>query len=41
MNKTKCFYCVNEATHFDIVQKDSKYLIADVCNSHLVVGLSS
>jgi hypothetical protein len=41
MNKTKCFYCTKEATHFDIVQTDTEYLIADVCNNHLVVGLSS
>lgn len=41
MGKLKCFYCVSDATYFDIVQKGSKYIVADVCNNHLVMGLSS
>jgi hypothetical protein len=41
MKKGKCFYCDNDATYFDVVQNEKKYLIADVCDQHVVVGLSS
>jgi hypothetical protein len=41
MKESKCFFCDNKAAYFDVVQKDSEYIVADVCNSHLVMGLSS
>lgn len=41
MKESKCFFCEKTAAYFDIVQTDSKYIIADVCNNHLVMGLSS
>lgn len=41
MKNTKCFYCDKKATHFDVVQKDKDYAIADVCDKHVVVGLAS
>jgi hypothetical protein len=41
MKESRCFFCDKVATHFDVVMKDSEYIVADVCNGHLVIGLSS
>lgn len=41
MKESKCFFCDNKAAYFDVVQTDSSFVVADVCNSHLVMGLSS
>jgi hypothetical protein len=41
MKESKCFFCDKTAAYFDVVQKDSEYIVADVCNGHLVMGLSS
>lgn len=41
MKESKCFFCERRAAYFDVVQTDSDYIIADVCNYHLVMGLSS
>ena len=41
MKESRCFFCDKVATHFDVVMKDSEYIVADVCNGHLVMGLSS
>jgi hypothetical protein len=41
MNKTKCFFCDNEAAYLDVVVKHADYLVADVCMKHLDMGLSS
>jgi hypothetical protein len=41
MNKTECFFCESEATHLDVVVNHSDYIVADVCQKHLVIGLSS
>jgi hypothetical protein len=41
MKEFKCFFCDKLATHYDVVMKDSEYVVADVCNVHLVMGLSS
>jgi hypothetical protein len=41
MNKTKCFFCDKEATHLDVVVDHADYIVADVCNKHLQMGLSS
>jgi hypothetical protein len=39
MNKSKCFFCDSDATHFDIVVNNEKYIVADVCLDHLSMGL--
>jgi len=36
-----CFYCDKKATHFDIVVNQKDYIVADVCEKHLSLGLSS
>jgi len=41
MNKNKCFFCEEEATHFDIVVNHSEFIVADVCLEHLSMGLVS
>lgn len=41
MKKTKCFFCEKDATHFDIVIDHNEYTFADVCLSHLSMGLIS
>ena len=41
MNKSKCFFCEKDATHFDIVVNHSDYIVADVCIGHLSMGLVS
>lgn len=41
MKKSKCFFCENDATHYDIVVDHSKYIVADVCLIHLSIGLVS
>lgn len=40
MKNTKCFYCDKKATHFDVVQNGDDYLVADVCDLHVAIGLS-
>ena len=39
MNKSKCFFCDNDATHFDIVVNHEEYIVADVCLDHLSMSL--
>ena len=34
MNKTKCFFCDQEATYYDVVVNDDNYIVADVCSNH-------
>ena len=41
MKEYKCFFCEKEATHFDIVVNHSEYIVADVCLTHLSMGLVS
>ena len=41
MEKSKCFFCSKDATHFDIVVNHEDYIVADVCISHLSMSLSS
>ena len=41
MQKSKCFFCENDATHFDVVVNHSAYIVADVCLTHLSMGLVS
>lgn len=41
MEKSKCFFCKNDATHFDIVVNHEKYIVADVCLPHLSMALTS
>ena len=41
MKEYKCFFCEKEATHFDIVVNHSDYIVADVCLTHLSMGLVS
>ncbi len=41
MKESKCFFCDKAAVYFDIVMKDSEYIVADVCSKHVVMGLSS
>lgn len=41
MNKTKCFFCDEDATYLDVVVNHADYIVADVCNKHLTMGLSS
>ena len=41
MKKTKCFFCEEDATHYDVVINNSDYKIADVCFTHLSLGLVS
>jgi hypothetical protein len=41
MNKSKCFFCDQEATHYDVVVDHSDYIIADVCFKHYSVALIS
>ena len=41
MNKTKCFFCDQEAAYLDVVVNHADYIVADVCKKHLEMGLSS
>ena len=41
MNESKCFFCEKGATHYDVVVDNLKYIVADVCLTHLSVALSS
>jgi hypothetical protein len=41
MNKTKCFFCDEDAAYLDVVVNHADYVVADVCNKHLTMGLSS
>jgi hypothetical protein len=41
MEKYKCFFCDEEATHYDVVVDHAKYIVADVCLNHLSMGLVS
>ena len=41
MNRSKCFFCDKDATHFDIVVDHADYIGADVCFGHLSMGLVS
>lgn len=41
MKKSKCFFCDNDATHYDIVVNQDDYIVADVCFNHLSMGLMS
>ena len=41
MNKYKCFFCDDEATHYDVVIDHADYIVADVCFKHLSMGLVS
>lgn len=41
MNKSKCFFCEKDATHYDIVVSHAKFVVADVCLDHLSMGLIS
>jgi hypothetical protein len=41
MKESKCFFCDRAAAYFDVVMKDSEYIVADVCSKHVVMGLSS
>jgi hypothetical protein len=41
MEKSKCFFCHKDATHFDIVVNNDDYIVADVCLDHLSMGLMS
>ena len=41
MNQSKCFYCDNDASYFDVIMDNEEYLVADVCMDHLKMGLSS
>jgi len=41
MNKSICFFCEKEATHYDVVVNHSDYVVADVCFNHLSISLSA
>lgn len=41
MNKSKCFFCKEDATHYDIVVDHAEYIVADVCLVHLSMSLVS
>lgn len=41
MNNSKCFFCEKNATHYDVVINNSKYIVTDVCLTHLSIALSS
>jgi hypothetical protein len=41
MEKSKCFFCLKDATHCDVVVNFDSFIIADVCISHLSMGLVS
>lgn len=41
MKKNKCFFCEKDATYYDVVIDNSEYIIADVCFTHLSMGLVS
>jgi hypothetical protein len=41
MNKAKCFFCDADALYYDVVVKDEKYIVADVCAKHFTVSLVS
>jgi hypothetical protein len=41
MEKSKCFFCDKDATHFDVVVNHAEYIFADVCLGHLSMGLVS
>lgn len=41
MNRSKCFFCEKDATHYDVVINHEDYVVADVCFDHLSMGLVS
>lgn len=41
MEKSKCFFCSKDATHYDVVVDHADYIVADVCLDHLSMGLVS
>jgi hypothetical protein len=41
MEKSKCFFCNKDATHYDIVVNHEDFIVADVCMTHLSMGLVS
>lgn len=41
MEKYKCFFCEEDATHYDVVVNQAEYIVADVCLTHLSIGLIS
>lgn len=34
MSGSKCFFCDNEATYYDVVVNNGGYIVADVCSKH-------
>jgi hypothetical protein len=41
MKSGKCVYCEKDAKYFDVILDNEEYIIADVCDHHLKMGLSS
>ncbi len=41
MKLGKCVYCKEDAKYFDVVLNNDDYIVADVCEDHLEMGLSS
>ena len=41
MDKSKCFFCDKDATHYDVVVDNADYIVADVCFYHLSVSLNA
>jgi hypothetical protein len=41
MERSKCFFCEQDATHYDVVVKHADFIVADVCLDHLSIGLTS
>lgn len=41
MKSGSCVYCEQDAKYFDIVLNNDDYIVADVCEDHLEMGLSS
>lgn len=41
MKKSKCYFCEEEATHYDVVVNHAEWVVADVCLAHLSMGLVS
>lgn len=41
MKPGPCFYCNKDAQYFDVVTDNEKYIVSDVCEDHLEMGLSS
>ena len=40
MKKIKCFFCEDDATHYDVVLNNKDFIVADVCLKHLSISLS-